>query len=250
MRFWARSLCGLVMQDSAISGTVLIVDDEEHIRELLTGWIETLECCGVLQAKNGEEGLEMARKHKPDVIVLDAVMPHMSGYDLCRRLKSEEALRDIPVIFLTVQGEIQDVVTGLDAGAHAYITKPFKPQELLARIRSLLRLKSRHDSLKSHLQLFSTVLDEVPLGVAVLDESGNVEKWNQTLAQTTGWSSQDALGKQASALLEPEAVNGAPPFAKIDEKGGNYHLKGRSGPLQARVRCLRTEHAASLLFYF
>lgn len=228
----------------------MIVDDEEHIRELLTGWIETLECCSVLCAKNGEEGLEMARQHKPDVIVLDVVMPHESGYDMCRKLKADEELRDIPVIFLTVQNEIQDVVTGLEAGAHGYITKPFKPQELLARIRSLLKLKSRQDSLKSHLALFSTVLDEIPLGVAVLDESGRVEKWNQTLAQNTGWTSKEAVGKPASDLLQPEAVNGAPDFAKIDEKGGSYHLKGREGQLQARVRCLRTEHAASLLFYF
>lgn len=246
----ARSLSGPVMQESQNSGTILIVDDEEHIRELLTGWIETLECCSVLQAKNGEEGLEMARVNTPDVIVLDAVMPHMSGYELCRQLKADERLRDIPVVFLTVQNEIQDVVTGLDAGAHAYLTKPFKPQELLARIRSLLRMKSRQDTLKSHLELFATVLDEVPLGVAVLDETGNIEKWNQSLAEKTGWTPADALGKPATALLEPEAVNGAPEFAQIDEKGGQYHLKGRSGQLEARVRCLRSSRAASLLFYF
>lgn len=250
MRSQARSLGSPVMQESDVFGTVLIVDDEEHIRELLTGWIETLECCSVLQARNGEEGLEMARLKTPDVIVLDAVMPHMSGYELCRRLKEDERTRDIPVIFLTVQNDIQDVVTGLEAGAHAYITKPFKPQELLARIRALLRFKSRQDSLKSHLELFTSMLDEIPLGVAVLDESGKVERWNQVLAQNTGWSSQEALGQQATVLLEPEAVNGAPDFASIDEQGGQYHLKGREGKTKARVRCLRADRATSLLFYF
>jgi DNA-binding response OmpR family regulator len=237
------------MQESH-SGTVLIVDDEEHIRELLTGWIETLESCSVLQAKNGEEGLEMARRHGPDVIVLDAVMPAMSGYEVCRELKADPDLCDIPVIFLTVQCEIQDVVNGLDAGAHAYITKPFKPQELLARIRSLLRLKSRHDALKENLARFESVLDEVPVGVALLDSSGRIERWNQTLAQNTGWSPKEAQGRPAADLLEPVAVNGAPDFASVGEEGASYYLKGRQGKLQARVRCLRKDSGSSLLFDF
>ncbi|MEW6283339.1 MAG: response regulator [Candidatus Eremiobacterota bacterium] len=226
------------------------MDDEEHLRELLTGWIETLESCTVLQAKDGEEALEMARRHRPDAIVLDAVMPHMSGFDVCATLKSDPDLCDIPVLFLSVQNEIQDIVGGLEMGAHAYITKPFKPQELLARLRSVLRLKHRQDELKERLGRCTSALDSLPIGLAVLNDQGCIETWNHMLEERTGYAAAEALGKAPGELLDPMAMNGGPDFLALGPEGASYRLTGRKGSLQARVIRHPAGPGSTLLFSF
>lgn len=115
--------------------TVLVVEDEEAIREAI---VFNLKRDGhdVLDAADGVEGLALAREHQPDLIVLDVMLPRMSGLDVCRVLREETP---IPILMLTARDSEADVVQGLDLGADEYVTKPFSMRELRARIASLLR---------------------------------------------------------------------------------------------------------------
>jgi DNA-binding response OmpR family regulator len=116
---------------------IMIVDDERDLVETLT---YRLEASGytVLTAHDGEEGLEKAREEKPDLILLDVMMPKMDGYHVCRLLKFDEELKDIPIIMLTARGQEQDRKTGTDSGANDYVTKPFESSDLLKKIKEYL----------------------------------------------------------------------------------------------------------------
>jgi DNA-binding response OmpR family regulator len=116
---------------------ILIAEDERDIRELI---IFTLEFGGfqVLSATNGEEAVELARQHRPDLIILDVRMPKMTGYEACRLLKSQEETRSIPVVFLSAKGQEAEIRQGMEAGADAYILKPFAPDELIRQVRAIL----------------------------------------------------------------------------------------------------------------
>lgn len=158
--------------------TVLVVDDEPNIVELLETWLETIGC-EVVSAGDGIRAVEKARDLRPDLILMDQMMPRMTGFDACVALKSDPLTKDIPLIFLTVQGGLQDVIKGLELGAHGYMTKPFKPQELLARVSSLLKLKRVQDQLKEHVRdldskLMAQALHSLPYPVLIFErESGN-----------------------------------------------------------------------------
>jgi two-component system alkaline phosphatase synthesis response regulator PhoP len=119
-------------------GTVLIVDDEREIRELIAFNLGR-EGFRTVPAKSGEEALALAERERPDLIVLDLLLPGIDGLAVCRRLKEKPATRAIPILMLTAKAEDQDIVLGLEMGAEDYLTKPFSPRVLVARIRSLLR---------------------------------------------------------------------------------------------------------------
>jgi putative two-component system response regulator len=126
--------------------TVLIVDDVEANVDIL---VETLgEEYGLSVAMDGESALELARQVLPDLILLDIMMPGMSGYEVCERLKSAEATKGIPIVFLTAMADEQDEARGLALGAVDYITKPFNPQLVKARVRNHLELKVHRDRLE------------------------------------------------------------------------------------------------------
>lgn len=120
------------------SKTVLIVDDEAPIREMIAVALEMADY-HVLEAENAQTGHAMALDKKPDLILLDWMMPGTSGIELARRLKREEATAEMPIILLTAKGEEDNKVQGLEAGADDYITKPFSPRELVARLKAVLR---------------------------------------------------------------------------------------------------------------
>jgi two-component system phosphate regulon response regulator PhoB len=117
---------------------ILVVEDERDIAELIVYNLEH-EGFQVESAMSGEEGLTKAKRDRPDLVVLDIMLPEMNGLDVCRALRSDRATQDIPIIMLTARDEDIDVVTGLEVGADDYITKPFSPRVLIARIRSVLR---------------------------------------------------------------------------------------------------------------
>ena len=111
--------------------TAVVVEDEEDIVELVR---YNLEQSGFRTeaASTGEEGLKLVRSVRPDVVLLDLMLPGLDGLEVCRRLQSEPATRSIPIVMVTARGEESDVVTGLELGAHDYICKPFRPRELVA----------------------------------------------------------------------------------------------------------------------
>ena len=118
--------------------TILVVDDEEPILELLRFNLEK-EGYQVCVAKDGQEALERVAKEQPDLLVLDVMLPGMDGLEVCRILRSNPKFQQIPIIMLTAKGEEIDTVLGLELGADDYMTKPFSPRELLARIKARLR---------------------------------------------------------------------------------------------------------------
>ncbi|MCF7800519.1 MAG: response regulator [Candidatus Marinimicrobia bacterium] len=117
---------------------ILIVEDEETILELIR---YNLMQAGfdVWDTTNGEDALDSVRRRQPDCIVLDLMLPGLDGLSVCRRLKRDPATAQIPILILTAKGDERDVVTGLEAGADDYVTKPFSPKVLLARVNALLR---------------------------------------------------------------------------------------------------------------
>lgn len=114
---------------------ILIVDDEAGLRELVRINLEH-EGFAVLQAENGAQGVAVAHEQQPDLVLLDVMMPEMDGWEACRRLRE---FSQVPVLMLTARVQSQDVVSGLDSGADDYLGKPFNMDELMARVRALLR---------------------------------------------------------------------------------------------------------------
>ncbi len=129
------------MSSSAAAGAqllVLIVDDETPILALLR---YNLEQAGyrVIEAADGQEALTVAREEQPDLMILDWMLPSLSGIEVCRQIRRDSELGNTPIIMLTARGEEQDRVRGLEVGADDYIAKPFSPAELLARMRAVMR---------------------------------------------------------------------------------------------------------------
>ncbi len=125
-------------KEKATTQKVLFVDDDALMRRIVSDRL-SLQGYEVQAAVDGEEGLQFAQQKTPDIIISDVVMPKMDGFELCRRLRADPKLAKVPIIMLTSRSQSQDKVRGLDLGADDYLTKPFDPQELEARIRALLR---------------------------------------------------------------------------------------------------------------
>ena len=123
--------------DAGTTQTVLVVDDDKDILELVAFRLERAGY-DVLTAENGEQALALARESQPALVVLDVMMPSMTGYDVVEALRADDRTRDVPVIMLTARVQDADVSRGFDAGADDYIRKPFSPQELRARVEAVL----------------------------------------------------------------------------------------------------------------
>jgi two-component system, OmpR family, alkaline phosphatase synthesis response regulator PhoP len=117
---------------------ILVVDDEEHIQELLKFNLESsgykVYCCG-----NGTDALKFVRSEKPDLILLDVMLPGMDGYDVCKEIRKDNNISNLPIIMITAKSEELDKILGLELGADDYLTKPFSIRELLARVKAVLR---------------------------------------------------------------------------------------------------------------
>lgn len=121
---------------------VVIVEDEEDIVDLVAYNLRK-EGFDVQSFGRGSEGLENLRHRPADIVLLDILLPDMNGFEVCKRLRSDERLKSVPVIFLTAKGEELDRVLGLELGADDYVVKPFSPRELVARVRAVLRRQER-----------------------------------------------------------------------------------------------------------
>jgi two-component system, OmpR family, alkaline phosphatase synthesis response regulator PhoP len=117
---------------------ILVVDDEIYIVHILEFTL-TMEGYEVLTASDGEEALRKMEQERPDLVVLDIMMPKLDGYEVCRRLRADEEFQSVPVILLSAKGRPIDRETGLEVGADDYIVKPFSPRRLLEKIKDLLQ---------------------------------------------------------------------------------------------------------------
>lgn len=120
---------------------ILIIDDERELAEVLQSRLEAADY-EVDLARDGEEGLAKVQNGRPDLILLDVMMPKWNGFQVCRKLKSDEATRKIPVVLLTAKAQESDKFWGTECGADAYITKPFQPEGLLKKIEELFNISS------------------------------------------------------------------------------------------------------------
>jgi DNA-binding response OmpR family regulator len=128
---------------------ILIAEDERDIRELIEFTLTAYAGHQVFKATNGQEAVDMAAKVMPDLIMLDVRMPRMTGYEACKALKQIDAVRNIPVVFLSAKGQEVEIDTGLDAGAYDYILKPFAPAELAGRVGEILKKFENKDGAQS-----------------------------------------------------------------------------------------------------
>ncbi|HHY38919.1 MAG TPA: response regulator transcription factor [Clostridia bacterium] len=118
-----------------MSAKILVVDDDEKIREILRAYLER-DAYGVEEAADGEEALTTFERTKPDLVILDLMLPRLDGWEVCRRIRAKS---QVPIIMLTARGEEFDKVLGLELGADDYVSKPFSPRELMARVKAVLR---------------------------------------------------------------------------------------------------------------
>ena len=173
---------------------VLIVDDEPENIQLL---MEALKHEYIITAaKTGEKALKLAGSNQPDIILLDIMMPGMDGYEVCRGLKANDQTRDIPVIFVTALNTTQDEVKGLECGAVDYISKPFKPAIVRARLKNHLEL---HNSRKE-LNKLRRCVENSPSTIVITDTEGNIEYANPAFTEITGYSTEEALGQHTRIM--------------------------------------------------
>jgi len=171
---------------------ILIVEDEDDIRELIRYNLE-LANYAVTEAESGEDGLKSAVRNKPDLILLDVMLPGRDGLQVCRDLKQNEDTREIPIILVTARGEESDIVAGLELGADDYIVKPFSPRVLVARVRTLLRRNAEEPAPESGdvLRLFDLVIHpgrhEVTVNNKPVDLTATEFGLIHFLARRPGW---------------------------------------------------------------
>ena len=142
---------------SGAAPRILVVEDEAALSLLLTYNLEA-EGYGVARAERGDDAEVMLAETTPDLVILDWMLPGVSGFELCRRMRARESTRDLPIIMLTARGEESERVRGLSIGADDYVVKPFSVPELMARVRSLLR-RARPERIAGRLQAGELMLD-------------------------------------------------------------------------------------------
>ncbi|MCW2962072.1 MAG: phoB 2 [Thermoleophilia bacterium] len=118
--------------------SIVVIEDEEAIRDVIE-WNLQREGFDVSTARDGRAGLDLVRSAAPQLVVLDLMLPELDGLDVCRAMRADAAMREIPVIMLTAKGDESDIVLGLGVGADDYVSKPFSPKELVARVQAVLR---------------------------------------------------------------------------------------------------------------
>lgn len=150
--------------------TILIVDDERRMVSLLQSYLEQ-EGYHVLTAYNGREALEVARRENPDLVVLDIMMPEMNGYEFMNARRAES---DTPIIMLTAKVEDEDKIIGLELGADDYVTKPFKPRELMARVRNVLRRAGKNEAKGQTLKVLDITLNRETREVSIGDRHADL----------------------------------------------------------------------------
>ncbi|MBN2381793.1 response regulator transcription factor [bacterium] len=196
---------------------IVVVEDEESIIVLLT-YNLTRNGYQVNAITSGEEALKSIRSEPPDLVLLDLMLPGLDGLDVCKALRNDPGTASIPVIMLTARGEESDIVIGLELGADDYVTKPFSPRLLLARIKSLLRRSHKGSTDESNLiSCPDLVIDHVRREVRVLGEAV-------------------ALTYTEFSVLEMLAIRPGRVFTRnqiIDAvRGGNYPVTDRSVDVQ------------------
>ena len=231
------------MSDTA--ATLLIVDDETHVRKLLQILLQN-QGYQTQTASSGEEALAMIAQQPPDLILLDIMMPGMDGYEVARHLKTDKATSNIPIIMLSALGEHSARISGLEAGAEDFLSKPVESAELWLRVRNLLRLKAFGDYLKSHSLMLEEQLQQRTIDLerfrSAMDASGDaiflvnrssmqLIEFNRRACQVLGYTPEELLRMTPADLSDQT----------IEELKGLYdQIIAGTGPIEpaeSRIRC-------------
>jgi len=135
---------------------ILVVDDNQQNLELIRAYLDDFDC-DTVAARDGVEALDIVAKDKPDLVLLDVMMPKMSGFEVCRRLKNDPDTETIPIIMVTALNEFGDIERGIDSGADDFVSKPVNRLELLTRVRTMLKLKHLSDTLQRTVAYLSEI---------------------------------------------------------------------------------------------
>ncbi len=196
--------------DAPAASKILVVDDESPFREMLK---VILEAAGyrVETASDGEEAWSQVREFAPDLVLTDVMMPKLNGYDFCKRLRADRETWRIPVIFVTSLSSTEDKVAGIEAGADDFLHKPPSRVELLARVRSLLRIKTLHDSLEEA----ENVITTLALTVEAKDNytEGHTERvsaYAMALGKTIGLEAEEVAALRRGGMLHDIGKIGTP----------------------------------------
>jgi len=146
-------------KDEKSTPMVLVVDDNQQNLELLLAYLEDVDCKTV-SATDGMRALEIVKDMPPDLILLDVMMPRMSGFEVCRRVKNDPKTADIPVIMVTALNELGDIERAISSGTDDFLSKPINKWELLTRVRTMLRLKHLTDKLERTLAYLSEIEEQ------------------------------------------------------------------------------------------
>lgn len=178
---------------------VLLADDNADMRAYVRGLLCSF--YAVEAVADGEQALAAARRHRPDLIISDVMMPHLDGFGLLRRVRADPALREVPLIMLSARAGEDSRIEGLDAGADDYLVKPFSARELLARVGSILERRSAQEAFRRRTAQFETLLNAAPLGVYVVDGDFRIRHINPTARAACG-GHPDLLGRELSELVD------------------------------------------------
>lgn len=143
-------------KDQEKTPIVLVVDDNQENLELLQAYLEDMDCQTV-PASDGLQAMEIVADSAPDLILLDVMMPKMSGFEVCKRIKNDPKTSDIPIIMVTALNEFGDIEHGIDSGTDDFISKPVNKLELLTRVKTMLKLKHLSDKLERTLAYLSEI---------------------------------------------------------------------------------------------
>jgi PAS domain S-box-containing protein len=241
---------------------ILIIDDKKDnllsIKALINTYKPDYE---VMTAQSGKEGIKLAKTKKPDTILLDIIIPIMDGYEVCKKLKQDNELKYIPIIFLTaVKTSMQDMIKGLELGAEAYLTKPVEPGELIAQIEVMLRIKKAEDELQAEKELLEqkvlertkdlvkaitkltksreeikkseelnrSITQTAADGIISINSEGIIFSWNDSAKRIFGYSSSEMIDNDLSKILPTQFRTAHNTGMKRLKSGGTEKLIGKT----------------------
>lgn len=233
---------------------ILIVDDApDNLGVLRTMMLR--EGYQTFVATTGERALEIALRVKPDLVLLDIVMPGMDGLEACRHLKAHPATTRIPVIFMSARTETDDIVAGFDIGAADYIPKPLRLEEVCARVRAQLRMRTSSETQTAQADRLRMIVNSMDQGLLIVEDCGRIQYANPACDRYLGYQPEDLVGRPLADLLErgdarePGSCAGC---VGVKELGGHgtreVLIRHRDGGLRAMDLTMTPMHAADGLF--
>ncbi|MCX5714868.1 MAG: response regulator transcription factor [Candidatus Omnitrophica bacterium] len=214
---------------------ILIVEDEKDIVKMLEYNLKK-EGFRTIAVRYGEDALDLAKREYPDLILLDLMLPGVDGLEVCKILKKEENLSAIPIIMLTAKAQESDKIVGLELGADDYVTKPFSPRELLARIKAVLRRAKEKDKLPEMLHNGDLSIDFSRIAVTVKDKSVELTAKEFELLKAL----IQAKGRVLSRDYLLDTIWGFDHALEIETRTVDVHIRTLRKKLRSEAKCIVT----------